>query len=102
MPRYKMINLAITGPILPGCVSTARSTCGKLNCRCKQDDKYRHGTYYRWTGAIDGRQTTKTISRKEALECARRIKNYRALQQNLNKLLDHALKNAPWHMPVRL
>jgi len=95
MSRHK-IKIFTPGPILPGSISTARSTCGKLNCRCKQDDKYLHGTYYRWTGTIYGRQTTKTISRKVALECARRIGNYRKLQRRLQKIIDRALKNAPW------
>jgi hypothetical protein len=99
MSRPK-IAISVQGPILPGSISTARSTCGKPNCRCKQDNRYLHGTYYRWTGAIAGRQTTKTISKKQALECARRIRNYRALQRKLKKLLDQALNNAPWNVPV--
>jgi hypothetical protein len=101
MSRPK-ITLSIDGPILPGCISTARSTCGKPNCACK--DKRRpklHGTYYRWTGIIDGKRTTKTISKESALECSRRIRNYRRLQHKLEKLIEKSLKNAPWNNVIK-
>ena len=29
--------------------------CGKPTGRCRQDPKYLHGPYYRWTGWINGR-----------------------------------------------
>jgi len=89
--------ITFTGPLLPGSISTARSTCGKENCCCKQSNKNLHGTYYRWTGAIDGKRTTKTISKEVALECLRRIKRYRTLQRKLQKILDNALQDAPWN-----
>lgn len=88
--------LAVKLPILPGSVSTARSTCGKPQCACHQDPAQRHGVYYRWTGVLEGKRTTKTISREEALECAARIKNYRELQKTIGDLIRQSLKNAPW------
>ena len=30
-------------------------------------------------------------------ECMKRIKKYRLLQEQINKLLDQANKNAPWN-----
>ena len=92
----KLIILKIVGPLLPGSVSTAESQCGKPNCACKQRVPKLHGTYYRWTGILDGKRTTKTISKQEAQECQRRIENYRALQTELAEILVDALKNAPW------
>ena len=53
-------------PILPGSISTAMSQCGKDGCGCKKKRSPRlHGTYYRWTGFIDGKRTTKTISKEQ-------------------------------------
>jgi len=92
----QVITLKIVGPILPGSVSTADSQCGKTNCACKERPPKLHGTYYRWTGVIDGKRTTKTISKEVAKECERRIRNYRVVRQKLNELLDDALNNAPW------
>ena len=53
--------------------------------------------YYRWTGFIAGKRTTKTISKQQAEECERRIKNYRALLRKLDQIAEEALVNAPWN-----
>ena len=83
-------------PILPGSVSTARSRCGKARCACKLRPPRLHGIYFRWTGFIEGKRTTKTVSKEVAQECLRGIRNYRLLQRNIEKLLRLALANAPW------
>ena len=49
-PAPKTLTLHITLPLLPGSLSTARSTCGKPNCACKAKPPKLHGPYYRWTG----------------------------------------------------
>jgi hypothetical protein len=95
MSRKKM-NLSIEGPFLPGCITTAKSKCGKTNCACKENPPKLHGPYYRWTGIVNGKYITKTISKDIAQECERRIKNYRAFQKMLGRLLKEAVKNAPW------
>src|ERR687887_1594838 len=93
--------IAIDWPILSGSISMARSRCGNKGCACwKKRSPRLHGTYYRWTGFIDGRRTTKTISREAAQECRRRIKRFRKLQKELDALLAQALRNAPW-LPKR-
>ena len=95
-PRTTKITIVIEGPILPGSVSTAKSQCGKPNCACKASPPKLHGTYYRWTGFLKGKRTTKTITKETAEECERRIKNYRALQGQLDQIIEEALANAPW------
>jgi len=92
MKRY----IAFAWPVLPGSVSTARSRCGKLNCACKGQPPCLHGAYYRWTGFIGGKRTTKTISRQTALECKRRIQNFRKLQREIERLVRASLAEAPW------
>jgi hypothetical protein len=92
MRRY----IAVRGPILPGSVSTVRSRCGKPKCACKGNPPRLHGDYHRWTGFIGGKRTTKTLSRKEAAECERRIRNYRRLQRQLERLVREAIARAPW------
>lgn len=89
--------LIIDGPILPGSISTAKSKCGKSACACQDEEANRHGVYYRWTGTINGKRTTKTISKEMAEVCKQRIQNYRKLEQQLKKLMDEALENAPWN-----
>ena len=94
--KSKQMQIEVKLPILPGSVSTARSTCGKPQCACHQDPDKLHGVYYRWTGVLEGKRTTKTISQEEALECDVRIKNYRELQKTINDLIRQSLKTAPW------
>ena len=90
-------HLEINEPILPGSISTAKSQCGKERYSCKKARSPElHGVYYRWTGFIDGKRTTKTVSKDVALECKRRIKNFRRLQNEILGLLREALANAPW------
>lgn len=90
------IRISAPGSILPGTVSTAMSKCGKPNCKCKASPPLLHGPYYRWTGLMDGKPTTRTISKNIAQECERRIKKYRVLQGKIKKVIDASLANAPW------
>lgn len=93
--------LEIEWPILPGSISTAQSRCGKAHCVCKLRPPRLHGTYYRWTGIIGGKRTTKTISKEVAQECLRRIRNCRQLQRDIETLLRMALADAPWTSPSK-
>lgn len=83
-------------PILSGSISTSRSCCGKARCACKGRPPLLHGIYYRWTGFIEGKRTTKTVTKGVAQECIRRIRHYRRLQRDIETLLRKALANAPW------
>jgi hypothetical protein len=88
--------IEIEWPILSGSLSTAQSRCGKHGCACKRRSPRLHGTYYRWTGFLDGKRTTKTISKEVAQECARRIRNLRKLQKEIDDLIREATRTAPW------
>jgi len=84
-------------PLLPGSISTAESQCGKETCACRRKSSPQlHGVYYRWTGSINGKRTTKTISKEDALECKRRIQSFRKLQTQIQNLLREGIVSAPW------
>ena len=74
--------IVITGqsPLLPGSISTARSTCGRPLCACKGHPPKLHGLYYRWTRMAEGKRTTITLTQQEVHECQRRIQNYHHLK----------------------
>ena len=91
-----MIVLEIQPPLLPGSISTAKSTCGKPNCACKGTPPKLHGVYYRWTGFLEGKRTTKTLSKEVAEECERRIQKYHKLLRQIEKILAQGLAHAPW------
>jgi hypothetical protein len=90
------IKIEFDGPILTGSISTAQSRCGKPKCACKAKKPKLHGPYYRWTGIIAGRRTTKTITHELARECEKRIRHYKKFKRQLDLLLDQALQEAPW------
>ena len=92
----KKVVLEAKLPLLSGSLSTARSTCGKAQCACHQDADKRHGVYYRWTGMLEGKRTTKTLSKEEAIECQASIKNCRELQKQISDLIRQSMKTAPW------
>lgn len=96
MSSAKLIHLRVPGLILPGSVSTATPRCGKHTCKCWDDPAHRHGPYYRWTGIIDEKKTTVTLTQEEAKECARRIQNFRTLQARVARVIKEALEIAPW------
>jgi hypothetical protein len=88
--------IEVDGQILNGTISTARSRCGKRNCACKSKKPILHGTYYRWTGILGGKRTTKTITQEVANECKKRIRNYQKFKKQIDVMLQKALKEAPW------
>jgi len=96
VPNTKLIVLEIQPPLLPGSISTAKSTCGKPNCACKGTPPKLHGVYYRWTGFSEGKRTTKTLSKEVAEECERRIQKYHKLLRQIEKILAQGLAHAPW------
>jgi hypothetical protein len=66
------------------------------NCACKGKPPRLHGAYYRWTGFIDGKRTTKTVSRQTALKCQRRIHTFRKSQREIERMVRASLGEAPW------
>lgn len=98
MSRHKII-INKKFPILPGSISIAYAKCGKKNCICMTNARKIHGPYYRWTGLIDGKRTTITISKEAATESLRRIKQYKQLIRQWDAIMKKALKNAPWKVP---
>lgn len=95
------ISIIVSGPVLPGTISTAMAKCGKPSCKCHKDPKDLHGPYFRWTGFLDGRKTTVTLTKEEAEECERRIKNWKRLQEKLTLISKKALMRAPWNLRQR-
>lgn len=68
--------------ILNGSISTATAKCGNLNCRCQQNKKFWHGPYYRWTGKLNGKRTTVTLSEAQLKQCMEAMKNYQLLKES--------------------
>ena len=93
MKRYIAFDLAnLAGQRVNG----PQAGAGNRTAPAKAQPPRLHGAYYRWTGFIGGKRTTKTISRQTALECKRRIQNFRKLQREIERLVRASLGEAPW------
>ena len=98
MSRQKKHIYQITTPgeILPGSISMVFLACGKKNCACTGKEPKLHGPYYRWTGLINNKRTTVTLSESDAKEAQKRNDNYKKFMEKIDLIKEKALKNAPW------
>lgn len=96
MSTKKKSNIEINGPIINGSVTIAYAKCGQKNCRCHADRKAMHGPYYRWSGMVDGRKTTRTIDLALAQKIKSWIKNYQKLQKKIDQLIKDTLESEEW------
>ena len=93
--RIQKISLTANGPILPGSIFKTQLKCGKQNCRCATNPKNRH-IVYQWSGLIEGKNTTRTLTKEMFLECKKRIENYKKMMTILKKIITKSLEKAPW------
>lgn len=93
--KEESLTITVSKPILPGSVFESRIKCGKKYCRCYSNPKNLH-TVYQWSGIIDGKNTTRTLTKEMYLECKKRTDNYKEIKAQLKKECLQALKNAPW------
>lgn len=94
--KTKQMKILFDGPILSGWVYTSGNKCTDPTCRCHSNHSTRHGLYYRWTGRVNGRLMTRTISEEAAEEFQRRIDNYKALQKKIEELIGEEVEAMPW------
>jgi len=93
--KKRIKNFSVEGLLLAGNVTSAKVKCGKKNCACYEDDEKRHQVY-KWAGHIDGRHTTRSLTKESYIECQERVKAYKALLQQIEKTLQGDIKKAPW------
>lgn len=94
--KAKQMKILLDGPILSGWVYTTGNKCTDPKCRCHSDHSMRHGLYYRWTGRVNGRLMTRSISEEAAEEFQRRIGNYKALLKKIEELISEEVEAMPW------
>ena len=97
--RFSMMNqknsISVEGPILSGNAFLSRLKCGKKNCRCAADPAEKHKVY-QWSGNINGKNTTRTLTRVMYLECKKRIANYKKFKRLFVAEVNRSLDQAPW------
>ena len=59
--------------------------CGKSSCRCAKDPTARHGPYYEWGRMERDRLVHTMVSREQAAEIIRAIREHRRIQRLLRR-----------------
>lgn len=65
--------------ILNGSLANRYKQCGKLNCRCHEDNRFWHGPYLIWTRKVKGKTVTKTLNKSQAAAVKKAIKEMKEL-----------------------
>ena len=95
--EYQKTKQAIVklGLIKKGSITERWHVCGTPNCKCKKDDKFRHGPHY-W---LTWKETKKTKSVLVPKELIKEVEEYRnnygklkALILNMEKLSEEIIK----------
>ena len=89
-------NIVIDGPLLRGWMYTNGNKCSDPGCLCQSDPSKRHGLYHRWSGTVNGKLMTRSISKEAAEECRRRIENYKAVLKKIDELVNDEIAKEPW------
>lgn len=71
--------------IINGSVYQQYLVCGKKNCRCHEDDKYKHGPYWYWSRKAEGKTILKKLSEKQAQKALEFIENNREVLADLEE-----------------
>ena len=95
MANTKM-DIVFDGPLMRGWVYTSGNKCRDPRCSCQSDPSKRHGLYYRWSGTVNGKLMTRSISKEAAEECQRRIANYKAVLKKIDELVNNEIAKEPW------
>ena len=81
------------GFALPGSVRSRFFECTRRNnCRCHDDPANRHGPYHYWTGTVQGRQTSVSVSAEQLVVVQEWIDNARALGRVVRQMQNESLR----------
>lgn len=83
--KYRALasQLAEIGLVSPGSLVVRETSCGKMGCRCQAHPPQRHGPYYQWSRAVNG----KTLSRHLNLAQAELYRTWIANRKRLEAIV---------------
>jgi len=84
--------LAQTGYIFTGSITTLYRKCGKPYCYCAKDEKAVHGPYNVWTRKVKGKTVTRNLTNKQVELCRECIHNLRQLEGIIEKMKELTAK----------
>lgn len=73
--------------VAPGSLRTIYSKCGRDYCACRTDKKARHGPYILWDRKVDGKLSSKMVSKEMAAQIKKWIENRNKLEKQVQEIL---------------
>lgn len=73
--------------IVPGSLRTIYSKCGRDYCACQTDKKARHGPYILWDRKVNGKLSSKMVSKEMAAQIKKWIENRNKLEKQVQEIL---------------
>lgn len=71
---------------LPGRLRIIYSKCGKQNCACQTDESARHGPYWLWDRKVNGKLSSKMVTKAMAVQLKKWIENRKVLENILQNI----------------
>jgi hypothetical protein len=87
--------LGATGFLWVGTVLHQYQVCGKPSCRCRKENRFRHGPYYVWTRKVRGKTVTRMLTEAEGRLYTEWIHNRRTLNKTIKKMMSFSKRLAP-------
>ena len=84
--------LAKTGYICTGSITTVYRKCGKPYCYCAKDENAVHGPYNVWTRKVKGKTVTRNLTDAQAELCRECVRNLRQLEGIIEKMKELSVK----------
>ncbi len=85
--------LAQTGHICTGSITTVYRKCGKSYCFCAKDENAVHGPYNVWTRKVKGKTVTRNLTEAQAELCRKCIQDMRNLKDIIEKMRELTAKH---------
>jgi hypothetical protein len=85
--------LANTGYISTGSITTVYRKCGKPYCYCAKDKNALHGPYNVWTRKVKSKTVTRNLTDAQAELCRECIQNLRRLEGIIEKMKELSVKH---------
>jgi uncharacterized protein DUF6788 len=86
--------VARLGLVIPGTIRETYLLCGKAGCACADNDSARHGPYYLWNRKVNGKLTSKSISKDKLPHYEGWLENRRLLEEIVQEMLEIGSKLA--------
>jgi hypothetical protein len=84
--------VARLGLVIPGTIRETYLLCGKAGCVCAENDSARHGPYYLWNRKVNGKLTSKSISKDKLALYEGWLENRRLLEEIVQEMLEMGSK----------